>query len=292
MAKWTRLVTVVLAFFQAGLFAKYAVQLNAGNSRNHRSRAHGSPTLWNSLALLPDRHGHDDCRNHASDVDWRADHRKRDRQRNQPDHRNRYSCLSSQHHRLDHSTAESGFARSRTAHIFFPRCSLRSFCLDHVGTILVIQGQRRIPLQYAQTHCRDGMKSRRQFPHSSKSQLCRSNPCDFCLLASDVPCDHWPISRTRQHGSDNSPVISLPAHGFYMFLYVLLIIFFTYFWTATQFKPEQIASDMKKNGAFIPGIRQGKPTQDYLEVDHEPHHFGWSRLPGHHRDFADLGRQD
>jgi preprotein translocase subunit SecY len=47
---------------------------------------------------------------------------------------------------------------------------------------------------------------------------------------------------------------------------VLLIIFFTYFWTATQFHPDQIASDMKKNGAFIPGIRQGKPTQDYLEA--------------------------
>ncbi|HSX13473.1 MAG TPA: preprotein translocase subunit SecY, partial [Chlamydiales bacterium] len=51
----------------------------------------------------------------------------------------------------------------------------------------------------------------------------------------------------------------------YIFFYSLLIIFFTYFWTATQFHPEQIASDMKKNGAFIPGIRQGKPTQDYLE---------------------------
>ncbi len=50
-----------------------------------------------------------------------------------------------------------------------------------------------------------------------------------------------------------------------MFIYVFLIIAFTYFWTATQFKPEQIASDMKKNGAFIPGIRQGKPTQDFLE---------------------------
>jgi preprotein translocase subunit SecY len=46
----------------------------------------------------------------------------------------------------------------------------------------------------------------------------------------------------------------------------MLIIAFTYFWTATQFHPEQIASDMKKNGAFIPGIRQGKPTQDYLQA--------------------------
>jgi len=44
-----------------------------------------------------------------------------------------------------------------------------------------------------------------------------------------------------------------------------LILFFTFFWVSTQFHPEQIASDMKKNGAFIPGIRQGRPTQEYLE---------------------------
>jgi preprotein translocase subunit SecY len=51
----------------------------------------------------------------------------------------------------------------------------------------------------------------------------------------------------------------------YLLVFTFLIVFFTYFWTATQFRPEQIASDMKKNGAFIPGVRQGKPTQEYLE---------------------------
>ena len=51
-----------------------------------------------------------------------------------------------------------------------------------------------------------------------------------------------------------------------MGLYVLLILFFTYFWTATQFHPDQIASEMKRGGAFIPGIRQGKPTEEYLEA--------------------------
>jgi preprotein translocase subunit SecY len=56
-----------------------------------------------------------------------------------------------------------------------------------------------------------------------------------------------------------------PGSPFYILMFVALIIFFTYFWTATQFRPDQIASDMKRNGAFIPGIRQGKPTQDYLE---------------------------
>jgi preprotein translocase subunit SecY len=57
-----------------------------------------------------------------------------------------------------------------------------------------------------------------------------------------------------------------PGSWVYVILYVFLILFFTYFWTATQFNPEQIASDMKKNGAFIPGIRQGKPTQEFLET--------------------------
>lgn len=56
-----------------------------------------------------------------------------------------------------------------------------------------------------------------------------------------------------------------PGNAMHLVLFVVLIVFFTYFWTATQFRPDQIASDMKKNGAFIPGIRQGKPTQDYLE---------------------------
>lgn len=51
----------------------------------------------------------------------------------------------------------------------------------------------------------------------------------------------------------------------HLVMFVTLIIFFTYFWTATQFRPDQIASDMKKNGAFVPGIRQGKPTEDFLE---------------------------
>ena len=57
-----------------------------------------------------------------------------------------------------------------------------------------------------------------------------------------------------------------PGTTLYLVTYMLLIIFFTYFWTATQFRPDQIASDMKKNGAFIPGVRQGKHTQEYLEA--------------------------
>ena len=50
----------------------------------------------------------------------------------------------------------------------------------------------------------------------------------------------------------------------YMVLYFLLIIFFTYFYTAIQFNPIEIANNMKRNGGFVPGIRPGKPTSDYI----------------------------
>lgn len=50
----------------------------------------------------------------------------------------------------------------------------------------------------------------------------------------------------------------------YAVLYFLLIIFFTYFYTAIQFNPIEMSNNMKKNGGFIPGIRPGKPTSDYI----------------------------
>jgi preprotein translocase subunit SecY len=44
-----------------------------------------------------------------------------------------------------------------------------------------------------------------------------------------------------------------------------MIFFFSYFWVATQFQPSQIAEDLKKHGAYIPGVRPGKPTADFLD---------------------------
>ncbi len=54
------------------------------------------------------------------------------------------------------------------------------------------------------------------------------------------------------------------THPFYIICYFLLILFFTYFYTAIQFNPIEVANNLKKNGGFIPGIRPGKPTSDYI----------------------------
>lgn len=52
---------------------------------------------------------------------------------------------------------------------------------------------------------------------------------------------------------------------FYSFMYALLIIFFTYFYTAIAFNPKDVADNMKKQGGFIPGVRPGKPTSDFID---------------------------
>ena len=51
----------------------------------------------------------------------------------------------------------------------------------------------------------------------------------------------------------------------YLVMYALLILFFSYFWVATQFNPLQIADDLKKNGGYVPGIRPGRPTAEFLD---------------------------
>jgi len=52
----------------------------------------------------------------------------------------------------------------------------------------------------------------------------------------------------------------------YLFLFGAMILFFSYFWVATQFNPLQIADDLKKSGGYIPGIRPGRPTADFLDM--------------------------
>jgi preprotein translocase subunit SecY len=133
-----------------------------------------------------------------------------------------------------------------------------------MATILIIQGHRRIPLQYARR-----MVGNKESQGGSSYIPLKVNyagvvPVIFASSLLMFPATLGTFVGRGNWLGEAASWIS-PGSTVYMIFFVALIIFFTYFWTATQFRPDQIASDMKKNGAFIPGVRQGKPTQEYLE---------------------------
>jgi preprotein translocase subunit SecY len=138
------------------------------------------------------------------------------------------------------------------------------FVLIILGTILVIQGTRKIPLQYARR-----VVGRRESQGGSSHIPLKVNYAGVIpvIFASSLLMFPATIAQFLSKGTWLATVVNWlsPGSWVYTLLFVILILFFTYFWTATQFHPEQIASDMKKNGAFIPGIRQGRPTQEFLE---------------------------
>lgn len=138
------------------------------------------------------------------------------------------------------------------------------FVLVTIATILIIQGHRRIPLQYARR-----VVGRKEMQGGNSYIPLKVNYAGVIPVIFASALLMFPATIGQFIGQGNwigeaANMIS-PGSTVYMFLYVALIVGFTFFWTATQFRPDQIASDMKRNGAFIPGIRQGKPTQDYLE---------------------------
>lgn len=133
-----------------------------------------------------------------------------------------------------------------------------------LATIMIIQGHRRIPLQYARR-----VVGRKEVQGGNSYIPLKVNYAGVVpvIFASSLLMFPATLSTFAGRGNWLGDIANWlsPGSTLYMVMFVVLIIFFTYFWTATQFRPDQIASDMKKNGAFVPGIRQGKPTQDYLE---------------------------
>jgi len=138
------------------------------------------------------------------------------------------------------------------------------FILVTIATIMIIQGHRRIALQHARR-----VVGRKEVQGGSSYIPLKVNYAGVIPVIFASSLLMFPATLGTFIGKGNwfgelTAGLS-PGSTMHMIFFVALIIFFTYFWTATQFRPDQIASDMKKNGAFIPGVRQGKPTQDYLE---------------------------
>jgi preprotein translocase subunit SecY len=138
------------------------------------------------------------------------------------------------------------------------------------AVIAVTQAQRKISIQYAKR-----VVGRKVYGGQTQYMPLKINyagvmPIIFAqailLFPSTIINMAFPQSRTAQE------IANLLAVGWLHYvLYAVMIFFFSYFWVATQFQPVQIADDLKKYGGFIPGVRPGKPTADFLD-------FSMSRL--------------
>jgi preprotein translocase subunit SecY len=130
--------------------------------------------------------------------------------------------------------------------------------------VLITQGQRKIPVQYAKR-----IVGRRVYGGQSTHIPLRVNtpgviPIIFAQAIMFLPATigtMFPGSELTQKVVEwftrEGPV--------YWVFYSLLIIFFSYFYTAIVFNPVDLADNMKKHGGFIPGIRPGKKTSDYID---------------------------
>ena len=140
------------------------------------------------------------------------------------------------------------------------------------GVIAITQAQRRIPIQYAKR-----MVGRKVYGGQKQYMPMKVNyagvmPIIFAQAILTFPLTLLgPMFPTVQWLQSFLHFIGDPASVWHYLILGFLIFFFSYFWVATMFQPGQIADDLKKNGGYIPGVRPGKPTADFLD-------FSMSRL--------------
>ncbi|MFR9752260.1 preprotein translocase subunit SecY [Nocardia sp. 004] len=137
------------------------------------------------------------------------------------------------------------------------------------AVVFVEQGQRRIPVQYAKR-----VVGRKMYGGSSTYLPLKVNqagviPVIFASSLLYLP--NLVAQLTSSSGGDQGwwqeaiqKYLVNPGNPVYIAIYFGLIVFFTYFYVAITFNPEERADEMKKFGGFIPGYRPGKPTADYL----------------------------
>jgi preprotein translocase subunit SecY len=138
------------------------------------------------------------------------------------------------------------------------------FLLIIAGVIAVTVATRKIPVQYAKR-----VVGRKVFGGVTQYIPMKVNqagvmPIIFAQSIMFIPStvlSFFPDSAFMQGISKYFDPTSLV----YSLLFALLIIFFTYFYTAIAFNPKDVADNMKKQGGFIPGVRPGKPTSDYID---------------------------
>jgi preprotein translocase subunit SecY len=132
------------------------------------------------------------------------------------------------------------------------------------AVIFIEQAQRRIPVQYAKR-----MVGRKMFGGTSTYIPLKVNQAGVIPVIFASSLMYLPVL-VSQFRADEKWAQWIQAnlvkgdHPIYIVTYLALIIFFTYFYVSITFDPKEVADNMKKYGGFIPGIRAGRPTEEYL----------------------------
>jgi preprotein translocase subunit SecY len=132
------------------------------------------------------------------------------------------------------------------------------------AVIAVTQGQRKVTVQYAKR-----VVGRKQYGGNVQYMPLKVNypgvmPIIFAWALLLFP--NTIVSMAFRNSPTASHISELLSRGWVHYAVMAgMIFFFSYFWVATQFQPSQIADDLKKYGGYIPGVRPGKPTADFLE---------------------------
>ena len=136
--------------------------------------------------------------------------------------------------------------------------------LTIAAVVYVEQAQRRIPVQYAKRQI-----GRRQYGGTSTYLPLKVNqagviPVIFASSLLYLPDLVVQLTNSQAGWAQWVLTYMAPGRSAYLALNFLLIVFFTYFYVSITFNPDEISDNMKQYGGFIPGIRAGKPTADYL----------------------------
>ena len=134
--------------------------------------------------------------------------------------------------------------------------------LVFIATIALVQGQRKVPVQYAKR-----VVGNRQYGGVRQYIPLKINAAGVMPIIFAQALMMFPLLLARFDASQGLAATLSDYTGFwYNAIFAVLVIVFTYFYTAVTVNPNMMAEEMKKNGGFIPGVKPGKKTVDYLDA--------------------------
>jgi len=131
--------------------------------------------------------------------------------------------------------------------------------------VIIHNSERKIPVQYAKRVVGRKMYGGQSTHLPIKLSMSGVMPIIFAQAIASLPATIAVFANPAE-GGVLAAIAGFfdPARAPYLIIYVLLILFFSYFYAQMQFNPIEISNNLKKNGGYIPGFRPGKPTQDHI----------------------------